>query len=463
MPRAPRIRQDPAVEPVEAVEADGAAAARAARPARAAEIRQALDALWRIEAAKIIAQVARVTRDVGLAEDCAQDALVSAMQSWARDGLPERPGAWLLTAARRQALDRLRHHATVAPLHQRIGQERDLQHAIGQAEFAEAVDAALDDEIGDDMLALVFTAAHPLLAPDARAALTLKVVGGLSVAEIARAYLRPQPTIAQRIVRAKRTLAEARVPYEIPRGAELAARLPAVLEVLYLMFNEGYAATEGPHWTRPALCEEALRLGRVLAGLMPAQAEVHGLLALMELQASRLAARVNAQGAPILLAEQDRGRWDRLLIRRGLASLEHAQALGGPLGPYTLQAAIAACHARAPSFGDTDWQRMAALYDALLQAAPSPVVALNRAVVVAMAYGPAEGLALVDGLRELPELARYHLLPSVRGDLLRRLGEPAAARAEFLRAAALAGNDRERALLLARAAECGDSPAPEAG
>ena len=448
MARTPRAPKDPPGNVA------GSAEVASAHGARPAEVRQALDALWRIEAARIIAQVARITRDVGLAEDCAQDALLSALRSWERDGLPERPGAWLLTAARRQALDRLRHAATVAPLHQRLGEEHDLQHAVREADFAEAVDAALDDAIGDDMLALVFTAAHPLLAPDARAALTLKVVGGLSVAEIARAYLRPEPTIAQRIVRAKRTLAEARVPFEIPRGAELAARVPAVLEVLYLMFNEGYAATEGHHWTRPALCDEALRLGRVLAGLMPAQAEVHGLVALMELQASRLAARVDPRGVPVLLADQDRARWDHLLIRRGLAALEQAHSLGAPLGPYTLQAAIAACHARAPGFADTDWVRIVALYDALLQAAPSPVVALNRAVAVAMAYGPAEALVLIDALRELPELARYHLLPSVRGDLLQRLGECSAARAEFLRAAELAGNERERALLLARAADC---------
>lgn len=427
---------------------------RSKTPSDAADISSLLDALWRIEAAKIVAQTARITRDVGLAEDCAQDALVSALQSWPRDGVPDRPGAWLLTAARHVALDRLRHVAAIAPLHSRLGNEADLQHAIREADFAEVVDAALDDDIGDDVLALIFTAAHPLLPPDARAALTLKVVGGLSVAEIARAYLRQEATIAQRLVRAKRTLAAARVPFEIPRGGELAARLPAVLEVLYLMFNEGYAATEGPHWTRPALCHEALRLGRVLAGLMAGEAEPHGVLALMEIQASRLASRVDTHGNPILLANQDRGRWDPLLIRRGLAALDHAQRLGGPLGPYTLQAAIAACHARAATFADTDWPRIAALYDALLQAVPSPVVALNRAVAVGMAYGPAEGLALVDALRDLPEMSRYHLLPSVRGDLLERLGEIAAARSEFLRAASLAGNDREQKLLADRAAQC---------
>ncbi|MHB8347414.1 MAG: RNA polymerase sigma factor [Acidiferrobacterales bacterium] len=419
-----------------------------------ADIAQTIAAVWRIEAAKIVAQVARITRDLNLAEDCAQDALLAALQTWSSETVPERPGAWLLTAARRNALDRLRHARLAEPLHERLGQELDLQHAIREADVADAVDAALDDAIGDEVLALIFAACHPLLAPEARAALTLKVVGGLSTVEIARAYLKTEATIAQRIVRAKRTLAQAHVPFELPRGTELTARRASVLEVLYLMFNEGYAASAGPDWMRPALCEEALRLGRVLGGLMPHDAEVHGLVALMEIQASRLAARIDAQGYPILLAEQDRGRWDRLLIRRGLAALEHTQSLDTALGPYGLQAAIAACHARAPTFADTDWLRITALYDALAQVAPSPVVALNRAVAVGMAYGPAEGLALVDALRDTPELAGYHLLPSVRGDLLAKLGEHAAACAEFECAAALARNARERALLQARASDC---------
>lgn len=417
-------------------------------------IARTVAAIWRIESAKVVAHAARITHDLSLAEDCAQDALLAALEHWPELGVPERPGAWLMTAAKRRALDHLRHRKLAEPRHEQLGHETDLQHAIAAREFGEMVDAGLDDAIGDDLLRLIFTACHPVLAPEARAALALRVIGGLSTAEIARAYLRPEPTIAQRIVRAKRTLAEARVSFEVPRGDELSARLPAVLEVLYLMFNEGYAATAGPHWMRPALCEEALRLGRVLAALMPGEAEPHGLLALMEIQASRLAARVDARGDPVLLADQDRARWDRLLIRRGLAALDHAQRLGAPLGPYALQAAIAACHARAPTFAATDWPRIAALYDALLQAAPSPVVELNRAVAVAMAYGAAEGLALVDALRDAPEMARYHLLPSVRGDLLERLGEHAAARAEFLRAAALAGNPHERALLGVRAARC---------
>lgn len=418
-----------------------------------------LAAIWHIESAKVVAAVARLTRDLGLAEECAQDALVAALEYWPAEGTPDNPAAWLTAVAKRRALDVLRHRTQAAPKHAELAVELDTQHAIREADFAEAVDAALDDDIGDDLLALVFTACHPLLSPEARAALTLKVVGGLSVEEIARAYLKPPATLAQRIVRAKRTLAEARVPFETPRGAELHARLPSVLEVLYLIFNEGYAATAGDDWMRPALCEEAQRLGRVLASRLPEEAEVHGLLALMEIQASRLPARVDASGQPILLMEQDRGRWDRLLIRRGLAALEHAEALPGPLGAYTLQAAIAACHARA-AVADTDWARIAALYDALAQVVPSPVVALNRAVAVGMAFGPAAGLELVEALAAEPALKTYHLLPAVRGDLLAKLDRIEEARAEFARAAELAQNARERALLLARAAGGGVNDKP---
>jgi RNA polymerase sigma factor (sigma-70 family) len=411
-----------------------------------------LAAIWHIESARVVAAVARLTRDLGLAEECAQDALVAALEHWPAEGVPDNPAAWLTTSAKRRALDVLRHRTQAAPKHTELAVELDTQHAIREADFAEAVDAALDDDIGDDMLALVFTACHPLLSAEARAALTLKVVGGLSVEEIARAYLKPAATIAQRIVRAKRSLAEARVPFETPRGAELHARLPSVLEVLYLIFNEGYAATAGDDWMRPGLCGEAQRLGRVLASRLPDEAEVQGLLALMEIQASRLAARVDASGQPVLLMEQDRARWDRLLIRRGLAALERAQALPGPLGAYTLQAAIAACHARASVADETDWARIAALYDALAQIAPSPVVALNRAVAVGMAFGPAAGLEQVEALMSEPMLKDYHLLPAVRGDLLAKLDRLDEARAEFARAAQLAQNARERALLLARAA-----------
>ena len=425
-----------------------------------ATVADTLAAIWHIESAKVIAAVARLTRDLGLAQECAQDALVAALEHWPAEGVPDNPAAWLTAVAKRRALDVLRHRTQAAPKHAELAVELDTQHAIREADFAEAVDAALDDDIGDDLLALIFTACHPLLSPEARAALTLKVVGGLSVEEIARAYLKPPATLAQRIVRAKRTLAEARVPFETPRGAELHARLPSVLEVLYLIFNEGYAATVGDDWMRPALCEEAQRLGRVLASRLPEEAEVHGLLALMEIQASRLAARVDASGDPILLMEQDRGRWDRLLIRRGLAALEHAEALPGPLGAYTLQAAIAACHARAAVAADTDWARIAALYDALAQVVPSPVVALNRAVAVGMAFGPAAGLELVEPLAAGPALKDYHLLPAVRGELLAKLDRIDEARAEFARAAELAQNARERALLLARAAGRGVNDKP---
>jgi RNA polymerase sigma factor (sigma-70 family) len=420
--------------------------------APAGGVADTLAAIWHIESARVVASVARLTRDLGLAEECAQDALVAALEHWPAEGVPDNPAAWLTTSAKRRALDVLRHRTQAAPKHAELAVELDTQHAIREADFAEAVDAALDDDIGDDLLALVFTACHPLLSAEARAALTLKVVGGLSVEEIARAYLKPAATIAQRIVRAKRSLAEAHVPFETPRGMELHARLPSVLEVLYLIFNEGYAATAGDDWMRPSLCGEAQRLGRVLASRLPDEAEVQGLLALMEIQASRLGARVDASGQPVLLMEQDRTRWDRLLIRRGLAALERAQALPGPLGVYTLQAAIAACHARAAVAADTDWTRIAALYDALAQVAPSPVVALNRAVAVGMAFGPAAGLELVEALAAEPALKTYHLLPAVRGDLLAKLDRVEEARAEFARAAQLAQNARERALLLARAA-----------
>ena len=420
----------------------------------------AVSAVWHIESARVVASVARLTRDLGLAEECAQDALVAALEHWPAEGIPDNPGAWLMRAAKNRALDHLRHQAQAASKHAELAAELDAQHEIKSADFAEMVDDALDDTIGDDLLRLIFTACHPVLSPEARAALTLKVVGGLSTGEIARAYLMPEPTIAQRIVRAKRTLAEARVPFEAPRGPELDARLASVLEVLYLIFNEGYAATEGEHWTRPALCEEAQRLGRVLAELMPDASEAHGLVALMEIQASRLAARVAADGEPILLTDQDRSRWDRTLIRHGLEALTRAEALPGPLGPYTLQAAIAACHARAATAQDTDWVRIALLYEALAQVAPSPVVALNRAVAVAMAHGPEAGLELVDALATDPALTHYHLLPSVRGDLLARLDRIDEAHAEFERAAALARNARERALLAARAAACAKGKAP---
>jgi RNA polymerase sigma factor (sigma-70 family) len=424
------------------------------KPSPGSEAARTIEAIWHIEAAKVIAGVARMVRDVGLAEEFAQDALVAALESWPATGIPDNPGAWLMTTAKRRALDRLRHNALIAPKHAELSRELDARHEFAMADFNERVDAALDDEVGDDMLRLIFTACHPVLSPEARSALTLRIMGGLTADEIARAYLKPEPTIAQRIVRAKRTLAAARVPFEIPRGADLASRLASVLEVVYLIFNEGYSATAGDDWMRPALCEEALRLGRILAELMPAEPAVHGLVALMEIQASRLAARVDATGEPILLLEQDRTRWDRLLIRRGLAALDHAESLPGPLGPYTLQAAIAACHARAATAKATDWTHITALYDALAQVAPSPVVTLNRAVAVAMAFGPAAGLEIVDTLLAEPSLENYHLLPSVRGDLLARLDRVAEARAEFERAATLTRNARERALLLARAAAC---------
>jgi RNA polymerase sigma factor (sigma-70 family) len=416
----------------------------------------AIDAVWRIESGKIIAGVARLVHDVGLAEELAQDALVAALEHWPAKGVPDNPGAWLMTTAKNRALDHLRRVKLQAGKHEEIGHDLEAQEALTVPDFVDALDAARTDEIGDDLLRLIFTACHPVLSTEARAALTLKLLGGLSTTEIARAFLVPEPTMAQRIVRAKRTLAAARVPFELPRGNALAQRLASVLEVIYLIFNEGYTATAGDDWMRPALCDEALRLGRVLAGLANNEPEVLGLVALMELQASRAAARVNASGQPVLLLDQDRARWDHLLIRRGLAALARAEALGGSLGPYALQAAIAACHARAAVAADTDWSRIVALYDALAQVAPSPVVEINRAVAVGMAFGPAAGLDIVDAMRAEPTLANYQWLPSVRGDLLARLGRHAEARAEFERAAGMARNARERALLLERASALAD-------
>jgi len=410
------------------------------------EIHRTIDAVWRIESAKLIAGLARVVRDVGLAEELAQDALLVALERWPETGVPENPGAWLMAAAKHKAIDHLRRNKLLERKHEELGRELEARERT-MPDF----DSALDDDIGDDLLRLIFTACHPVLSTEARAALTLRLLGGLTTEEIARAFLAPEPTVAQRIVRAKRTLAEARIPFEVPRGAERAARLSSVLEVIYLIFNEGYSATVGDDWVRPALCEEALRLGRILAELAQQEPEVHGLVALMEIQASRLRARVGKAGEPVLLLDQDRGRWDQLLIRRGLAALERAEKLGGALGPYALQAAIAACHARARTAEETDWPRIAALYDALAQLAPSPVVELNRAVALSMAFGPAAGLEIVDALMEEPSLKTYHLLPSVRGDLLSKLGRTDEARAEFERAASLTRNSRERELLTERA------------
>ena len=416
------------------------------------DTRRTVEAVWRLEAPRIIGRAGRVLRDFSLAEEVAQDALLAALETWPRDGVPENPAAWLMTATQRRALDRLRHARLAAGKEDEIARELDFLHEAASDAQAEAVDARLDDAIGDDLLRLIFTACHPLLPPEGRAALTLRVMGGLTTDEIARAYLKPEATIAQRIVRAKRTLAAARIPFEVPRGPELHERLSWVLEVIYLIFNEGYAATAGDDWLRPALCDEALRLGRVLAGLMPGESEVFGLVALMEIQASRFAARVSADGEPVLLLDQDRRRWDRLLIRRGLDALAHAESLAADRGsgPYTLQAGIAACHARAARSEETDWRRIVALYDALDQLAPSPVVRLNRAVAVAEAYGPASALELVDALRTDPAMRHYHLLPAVRGDLLMRLERLDEARAEFERAAQLTRNSRERALLMKR-------------
>jgi RNA polymerase sigma factor (sigma-70 family) len=409
-----------------------------------------IDAVWRIEAGKIIGALARVVHDVGLAEDLAQEALVAALEHWPRDGVPDNPGAWLMTAAKHKALDHLRQRALHARKQEELGADADARGDHVVPDFVDALDAARTDEIGDDLLRLIYTACHPVLGHDAQIALTLKLLGGLTTEEIARAMLVPEPTIAQRIVRAKKTLAAARVPFEVPRGEALHARLGAVLEVVYLIFNEGYTATRGEDWMRASLCEEALRLARMLARLAPHEAEAHGLQALLEIQASRLRARVDAQGRPILLLDQDRSRWDRLLIGRGLAALDAARAAGSDTGPYQLQAAIAACHARAATAEATDWPRIVALYDALAERQPTPVVALNRAVAVGMAHGPAAALPLVDALRDEGALQRYHLLNAVRGDLLMKLGRPSEARAEFERAAELTGNARERALLQER-------------
>jgi RNA polymerase sigma factor (sigma-70 family) len=418
----------------------------------ATDTHRAIEAVWRIEQAKLVAGLARVVRDVGLAEELAQDALVAALERWPETGVPERPGAWLMATAKNRAIDRLRRKKLLERKHEELGRELE----IGQGEMAPDPDAALDDDIGDDLLGLIFTACHPVLSTEARVALTLRLIGGLTTVEIARAFLIPEPTVAQRIVRAKRTLAEAGVPFEVPRGEELAARLPSVLEVVYLVFNEGYSATAGDDWMRPQLSQEALRLGRILAGLAPAEPEVHGLVALMEIQASRFGARTGPNGEPILLLDQNRGRWDQLLIRRGLAALDRAEQrareLGRDLGPYALQARIAACHARAHTPEETDWRRSVDIYEALAEIVPSPVVELNRAVAVSMAFGPAAGLELVDQLTSEPALKAYHLLPSVRGDLLSKLGRVDEARVEFERAASLAGNARERDLLLERAA-----------
>jgi RNA polymerase sigma-70 factor, ECF subfamily len=413
------------------------------------KIQSTIEAVWRMESAKIIARLARMLRDVGLAEELAQDALVTALEQWPLSGVPQNPGAWLMVTAKNRALDRLRRLRLLQRKHDSIAHDTELLVPASPSPEEQA-----DDEVDDDLLRLIFIACHPVLSKEARVALTLRLLGGLNTAEIARAFLMPESTIGQRIVRAKRALSEAHVPFEMPRAEELATRLASVLEVIYLIFNEGYAATAGEEWMRPTLCEEALRLGRILAELAPGEPEVHGLIALLEIQASRAAARVGASGQPILLLEQDRARWDQLLIRRGLAALERAEALGGVSGPYALQAAVAACHARARSAGETDWERIVALYDALAQLAPSPVVDLNRAVAVSMAFGPDAGLEIVDELKSDPRLSSYHLLPSVRGDLLEKLGRFEEARTEFTRAAALAQNARERTLLLGRAAAC---------
>lgn len=426
----------------------------------ASDTHRAIDAVWRIESGRLIAGLARIVRDVGLAEDLAQDALVAALEQWPESGIPRNPGAWLMATAKHRAIDLLRRRTRLERKQQELGRGLEAKQEMVAAGF----DTALGDDVGDDLLRLMFVSCHPVLSSEARVALTLRLLGGLTTEEIARAFLVPEPTVAQRIVRAKRTLGEARVPFEIPRAAELAARLSSVLEVIYLTFNEGYSATAGDDWTRPALCEDALRLGRILAELMPKEPEVHGLVALMETQASRLRARIGPSGEPILLFDQNRALWDQLLIRRGLAALARAEALGGARGPYALQAAIAACHTRARTPAETDWARIVALYDGLAQLAPSPVVELNRAVAVAMAFGPAAGLELLDALTSEPSLKGYHRLQSARGDLLAKLGRFDEARAEFERAALVTRNGRERTLLLERAAACARrSVAPEGG
>jgi RNA polymerase sigma factor (sigma-70 family) len=419
---------------------------------------RAIDAVWRIESARIIAGLTRIVRDVGLAEELAQDALVAALEQWPTSGLPDNPGAWLMATAKHRAIDLWRRNKLLERKHQEFGRELEAKQEMAVPDF----DAAIDDNIGDDLLRLVFISCHPVLTSESRVALTLRLLGGLTTDEIARAFLVSEPTVAQRIVRAKRTLAEARVPFEIPRKAELASRLSSVLEVIYLVFNEGYSATSGDDWMRPALCEEALRLGRILAELAPQEPEVHGLVALMEIQASRSDARRGPSGEPILLLNQNRSHWDQLLIRRGLAALHRAEKLGGNRGPYTLQAAIAACHARARTPEETDWARIVELYGELARLMPSPIVELNRAVAVAMAFGPAAGLELVDALTSEPSLRSYHLLPSVRGDFLKKLGRLDEARSEFERAADLTRNARERELLLDRARACVGSSPPSA-
>ena len=414
----------------------------------AAETHKAVDAVWRIESARLIAALARMVRDIGVAEELAQDALVAALEQWPEAGIPRNPGAWLMAAAKNRAIDHLRRNKRLERKHEELGYQLEAEQ-MAVPDF----ETSMDDPVGDDLLRLIFTACHPVLPAEARVALALRLLGGLTTSEIARAFLAAEPAIAQRIVRAKRTLSEARVPFEVPRGPELAARLSSVLEVIYLIFNEGYSATAGEDWMRPALCEDALRLGRILAELAPGEPEVHGLVALMEIQASRSKARVDASGKPILLLEQNRAQWDQLLIHRGLAALDRAQETqaGGAAGPYALQAAIVACHARARAPEETDWERIAALYGELARVAPSPVVELNRAVAIAMASGPAAGLELVDALISEPSLQNYHLLPSVRGDFLFKLGRFDEARAEFRRAASLTRNTRERDLLLERA------------
>ena len=410
---------------------------------------RAIDAVWRIESARLIAGLIRIVRDVAVAEDLAQDALVAALEQWPESGIPDKPGAWLMATAKRRGIDALRRRVALERKHELIGRELEILQQLDQPDVAAQV-----EDVQDDVLRLIFMTCHPVLSQEARVALTLRLLGGLSTPEIARAFLVSEGTVAQRIVRAKRTLAEARVPFEVPSRDELAERLSAVLEVIYLVFNEGHAATAGEHWIRPALCADALRLGRILAALMPREPEVNGLLALMELQTSRLRARVGPHGEPVLLADQDRARWDYLLVQRGLAGLRRAEELSGALGPYTLQAAIAACHARARSFEETDWSRIVALYDGLAALTGSPVVELNRAVAVTMAFGPEAGLELVDSLADEPALRGYHLLPGVRGDVLVRLGRLAEAREEFARAADLCDNERERELLLSRAVAC---------
>jgi RNA polymerase sigma factor (sigma-70 family) len=417
------------------------------RELTASATHRVVDAVWRMESAKLIAALTRVTGDVGLAEELAQDALVAALERWRETGVPDKPGAWLMATAKHRAIDTFRRAERLERKTAELG--RELQEAE-EPDWA----AALDEVVEDDLLRLVFISCHPVLSREARVALTLRLLGGLTTDEIARAFLVGEATVAQRIVRAKRTLTAARVPFEVPTGPDFAARLSSVLEVIYLVFNEGYAATSGQDWVRPTLCQEAMRLGRILAELTPGESEVHGLVALMEIQASRLRARVGPSGEPVLLPDQDRGRWDRVLITRGLAALDRAENLGTALGPYALQAAIGACHARARSVEETDWSRIAALYEALAEIAPSPVIELNRAVAVSRAYGPAAGLELIEALRGVPALRGYHLLPSARGDLLEQLGRRDEARAEFERAASLTRNEREQGLLLARAAAC---------